>query len=86
MAAPSPDDKQYIFDKPENVKRVLKSFYIICGLLVVIDFFIHRHAGFWWENIPAFYALYGFSACVALVVLAKQVRKVVMRKEDYYDE
>ncbi len=39
-----------------------------------------------WENIPAFYAMYGFVACVLLVVLAKWMRKVVMRKEEYYDE
>lgn len=80
------DDKIYFFDKPANVKRFLTGFYIICGLLVVADFFVHRHIGFSWEEIPAFYAIYGFVACVVLVVLAKEMRKFVMRKEDYYDE
>ena len=80
------DEKEYFFDKPENVKRILKVFYIICGLLVLADFIVHRHVSFGWEKIPAFYAIYGFIACVVLVVLAKQMRKVVMRKEDYYDE
>ena len=80
------DEKEYFFDKPENVKRVLKVFYAICILLVLADFVLHRHIGFDWEKIPAFYAIYGFIACVVLVIIAKEMRKVVMRKEDYYDE
>ena len=33
-----------------------------------------------------FYAVYGFVACVALVLAAKVLRRVVMRPEDYYDQ
>ena len=80
------DEKQYFFDKPENIKRMLKVFYVLCVLLVVADFVVHRHIGFAWEKIPAFYAIYGFVACVVLVILAKELRKVVMRKENYYDD
>ncbi len=80
------NEKTHLFDKPENVERLLKGFYGICILLVAADFVFHRHIGFVWERIPAFYALYGFVACVVLVVIAKKMRKVVMRKEDYYDE
>jgi hypothetical protein len=79
-------EKTYIFDKQENVDRLLKVFYAICILLALADFFVHRHIGFDWEKIPAFYAIYGFVACVLLVLVAKQMRKVLMRKEDYYDE
>lgn len=78
--------KQYFFDKPENIKKTLRWFYAACILLVVADFVIHRHIGLPWEKIPAFYAIYGFVACVVLVVIAKEMRKLVMRKEDYYDE
>ncbi len=80
------DEKIYFFDKPENVNRVLYVFYALCVILVLADFVIHRHIGLVWENIPAFYAIYGFVACVALVVVAKLIRKVVMRKEDYYND
>ena len=80
------EKKKYLFDNPGNVDRLLRGFYIICILLVVVDFIVHRHIYMAWENLPAFYALYGFVACVALVLLAKLLRKVVMRKEDYYDE
>lgn len=83
-----PDDKEkiHIFDRPENVGRLLKGFYAICVLLVLADFFLHRHIGFAWEKIPAFYAIYGFVACVLLVLVAKKMRNVLMRKEDYYDD
>lgn len=76
----------HIFDNPKNVERLLNGLYFICILLVIADFIIHRHTTMAWEKIPAFYAIYGFAACVVLVVLAKMMRKVVMRKEDYYDE
>ena len=79
-------EKTYLFDRPENVNRLLMGFYAICILLVLADFVVHRHIGFGWEKIPAFYAVYGFAACVLLVLIAKKIRNVVMRKEDYYDE
>lgn len=79
-------EKTHLFDRPENVTRLLSGFYAICILLALADFVVHRHIGFSWEKIPAFYALYGFVACVLLVLIAKKIRNVVMRKEDYYDE
>ncbi len=79
-------EKIHIFDRQENVDRLLKGFYAICMLLVLVDFVVHRHIGFNWEKIPAFYAIYGFVACVLLVLIAKKIRNVVMRKEDYYDD
>jgi hypothetical protein len=38
-----------------------------------------------WEQLTGFYAIFGFVACVMLVLGAKQLRNIVMRKEDYYD-
>ncbi len=74
------------FDKPENIKKMMRIFYVACGLLVVADFIVHRHIYHDWEKIPAFYAIYGFVGCVVLVVIAKEMRKFLMRGEDYYDE
>jgi hypothetical protein len=74
------------FDKPRNVKIILNSFYATCLVLVLLDFVVHRHIYLSFEEIPTFYALYGFGACVLLVVLAKLMRLVLMRGEHYYDE
>ena len=79
-------EKKHIFDNPKNVQRLLTGFYVICGLLVVADFIIHRHVTMVWELMPGFYAIYGFVACVLLVILAKMMRKGLMREENYYDE
>lgn len=79
-------EKIHIFDRPENVARLLRGFYVICILLVLTDFLVHRHIGFGWEKIPAFYAIYGFVACVLLVLVARQMRKILMRGEDYYGD
>lgn len=81
----SPQEKQYLFDKPRNVNRLLGGFYLICAILLILDFVLHRHVIHSWENIPGFYAIFGFIACVLLVLIAKEMRKVVMRKENYYD-
>ena len=85
MSYEQKDEKTYLFDNPRNVTRLLSGFYIICAVLFVADFIIHRHTVHPWEGIPGFYAIYGFVACVLLVVVAKEMRKVLMRKEDYYD-
>ena len=78
-------EKRHVFDDPRNVKRVLSVLYVVCAGLVLIDFVHHRHVIHSWENLWGFYAIYGFVACVALVLIAKEMRKLLMRSEDYYD-
>ncbi len=79
-------EKTYIFDDPKNIKRVLWGLYFVCGLTVLLDFVIHRHVDHPLEAVWGFYCIYGFVACVILVLIATEMRKVLMRKEDYYDE
>ena len=79
------DEKQHLFDKPEKVNRLLRGFYIVCGILFALDFVLHRHTIHAWEDFPGFYAIFGFVACVVLVLVAREMRKIVMRREDYYD-
>jgi hypothetical protein len=81
----NPDDKGW-FDHPRNVRKILWALYTACGLLLAIDFVYHRHADFEFEQFFGFYGLYGFGACVALVLIAKELRKLLSRPEDYYGE
>ncbi len=78
-------EKIYFLDKAENVKRVIYIFYAVCILLFLADFVIERYTYHTLEKIPAFYAIFGFVACVVLVLVATQMRKFLMRGEDYYD-
>jgi hypothetical protein len=43
-------------------------------------------AHFWFENLPFWGSLYGFAACVAIVVVSKLLGKLwLSRPEHYYD-
>lgn len=43
------------------------------------------HEG-WWNRIPAFFALFGFVGCLAIIYFAKTLGKLFLRKKgDYYD-
>jgi len=78
-------DKPHMFDQPEGLRRLLRVFYAICAALLVADLVHHRHVVHAWEQLWGFYAVFGFVACVLLVLIAKEMRKVLMRSEDYYD-
>ena len=85
-----PSGKRHLFDDARNVKRIIRLLFACCAVLLVIDFFIHGHLSFregvfnteaWY----GFYPVYGFVACVLLVLAARQMRKFLMRGEDYYE-
>jgi anaerobic C4-dicarboxylate transporter len=79
-------EKSYFFDKPDNVKRLLRGFYVSCVVLLLLDLVIHRHVMHSWENLLGFYPLYGFVGCVILVLIARWMRTFLMRDEDYYEK
>jgi len=79
------DGKRYLFDNPRNVRLVVRALTSVCVLLVALELLMHRHLSHPWEALFGFYALYGFVACVLLVLLAAEMRKLVMRQEDYYE-
>jgi len=74
-----------VFDKPENVKRFLVFFYVTLVVLLIVDFFVHKHADFPWEDAPDFFAVYGFVSCVGLIFIAKLLRTFIKRDEEYYE-
>lgn len=78
------EEQQHLFDKPENIRRLLRILYLACALLLVLDLIIHRHVIHTWESLWGFYGFYGFLACIGLVLTAKQLRKILQRPEDYY--
>jgi len=86
MSKPVKDDKKHLFDDPKNVQRLLYALYAACALAVIGEFFVHRHVDHPWEALFNFYSVYGFAAIVVLVLLAKELRRLVWRKEDYYDD
>ena len=80
-----PVQKQHLFDNPRNVSLVIRGLYVVCALLFLLDFVVHRHVVREWEGFTGFYAIFGFIAYVTIVLTAKLLRKVLQRKEEYYD-
>ena len=75
------------FDRcARHADRLYKALCIICAGLFGADFFYHKHGHFDFENIPGFYLFYGFIAYAVIVLSAKQLRKILQRDEDYYDD
>ena len=74
------------FDKPENIRKLWIMLYAVCGLLVVPDFFTHRHPHFGFDGFFGFYALLGFVTCAALILFSKVVGLVLKAREDYYND
>ena len=77
-----------------GVARFIKVFVAIAVVLAALDLLIHRthhheeggpHNHISVDTIPTFYAIYGFVGCVILVLVAKEMRKAVMRSESYYE-
>lgn len=70
------------------LQRGLKIFFVLCALITLLDVIVLSmdtgQAQHWWHFF-GFYSLYGFVACVVLVLLATGLRRIIMRKQDYYD-
>ena len=57
-------------------------------LLIVVDFIIPRHeVHFFGDKIPGFWSLFGFIACVLIIIISKWIGHLgLMQDENYYDE
>jgi len=82
--APKDEPPRWLDDR-RNVNRIVYALYGLSAFLLVIDVFVPKHGPFAIEHWFGFYGIYGFVGCVFLVLAAKELRKLVMRAEDYYD-
>lgn len=73
-------------ERPRTVNGIVYALYAICALTVLLEFAVHRHETLDFAGWFAFYAGFGFVACVGLVLAAKGLRRLLKRPEDYYGE
>ena len=78
-------ERRYWLDSSKNVTLLFRSVWAVGILLLLADFWVHRHEAFEFAQLFGFHGFYGFVACVGLVLTAKALRRVLMRPEDYYD-
>ena len=79
------EEKKYWLDRSENVTKLYRGLWVVGIALVALDLFLHKHEEFGFAAQFGFYGGYGFFACVALVLIAKKLRGVLMRSEDHYE-
>ena len=80
-----PHERSGWFARKENMTKLLRGLYVVCALAVASEFLVHRHAEVGADGLFGFYALFAFGSSVILVLVARLLRKLVMRSEDYYD-
>lgn len=77
--------KTALFDKPENVRRLQLGFFVALVLVLAAEFVVDMHGEFSVDSHFGFYAVFGFISYVTLIFVAKFLRRILIRKEDYYD-
>ena len=67
------------------VKRIA---YAVLIFIIIIDFFIARHEiHFFGDSIPGFWSLFGFVACILIILISKWIGRLgIMQDENYYNE
>ena len=71
-----------------RTKAVKKIAYGALVILIVVDFIIPRHEiHFFGDKVPGFWSLFGFIACVLIIIVSKRIGHMgLMQDENYYDE
>ena len=71
-----------------RTKTMKKIAYAMLILIIVIDYFIPRHEiHFIGDGIPGFWSLFGFVACILIILISKWIGRLgIMQNENYYNE
>ena len=72
--------------KTENANKIFLVLAVFCLALFLADFTYHKHGHFHIEEIPGFYGIYGFFMFTALILVAKVLRLLIKRPENYYGD
>ncbi len=73
-------------DKPGSANKIFWALTVLCGVLFLADFTYDKHGHFHIEDIPGFYGIYGFISFTGLILIAKTLRVLIKRPEDYYGD
>ncbi len=67
-------------------KPVLITLGVICAIVAGADFIRDGHGHFPVEHLPLVYCVFGFVVYGALIILAKGLRVLIERPENYYGD
>ncbi len=86
------NDNRRGLDNPAIVTRLFHILAVIGAILLTLDLFelrhllFHKHVQYEVEHWFGFYPFFGFLAYSFIVFAGRVWRRVVMRKEEYYDD
>jgi len=72
--------------RPESIRLLWKLFAVVLALTVVAQFFIKVKGYFGVDGWLGFAPIFGFVACLLMVLVAKALGLMLKRDEDYYKE
>lgn len=81
----APNDDHWL-SRPGTIRRLWAGFAVLLALTVAAQFVIDIKGYFGIDGWPAFGAVYGFGACVGMVLVAKALGVLLKRPDDYYDD
>lgn len=82
---PPEDSRSRWLDRKGSADKICWSVAAACVLLFLADAFYEKHPAFDVEYVFGFYGLFGFVACLGLVLVAKGLRRILKRDEGFYD-
>jgi hypothetical protein len=71
--------------RPGTIRGLWVAFVAVLAATVAAGFVFDIHYNFEIERWPAFFAIFGFVACVAMVVGSKMLGALLKRRDTYYD-
>jgi len=82
-------EERSVWEKPETLKLlwlVVPGLCAFFALMNVVLAFMHKtHPHFTIDKFPVFYGVVGFVSFAFIVLAGQHLRKILMRKEGYYD-
>jgi hypothetical protein len=69
-----------------SLRRLWQLFIAVLALTLLAELFVEHEPHFAVERLFGSYALFGFIACAALILIAKGMGRFLKRPDAYYDD
>ena len=73
-------------DKPGGANKIFWALAALCFVLFLADFTYEKHSYFEMEHLPGFYGFFGFVSFTGLILVAKALREIIKRPENFYGD
>lgn len=77
--------REHWLARPATVRRLWQAFLAVLALTLLAEPLVARHPHFVLDGLFGFNAWYGFATCVAMIVAAKALGRLLKRPDRYYD-